>query len=793
MKNLNISEKILKIVKKILPFIFFLNFDLGLSILYAGENNGTIGSQWAGDGNACALVCLSNNETYTNNGNIYGWRGVVNLRNRSGTTFTNSAGANVQFSGTGGWMPGGTNAETGTSTLNNTLNNYGTLGRSDAGNRPVHTESTGNNTVINYSTGIIQSNNIAVSLWSNRGEDVFTNSGTVTGGNYGFEASFKDRGQAGTLATLSLEFTNNSGGTITGTNQNGAHIAAPAVPTFINGGTITGGVDGVWFHSGTTVTTFTNTGTINGGTIDIDNDGTITTMNNDQGGDDVLTFDGKVPTNYNVTLNSTSDYGKIDFSNETGSLTFGINSSSTLAANTYSTVLKNIAAGNISNEATWTNYDSTYKWRLVANGDDWDLEVANRRTGYTTRITNTKLSEITTVLESLNTRGSRSTLTTNLDALSDTALEKAVRQIKGVTLQKSIGQSVKSNNNFRRAMSNATSTGNNTNLVRNNFADLTTADYLNFSGFSQNNFNMIDQNNFTFKDLATIYKNKNLLSFGSGGNQMFLRTFGGATDQDKVGNDIGYSSLTAGFVFGSQSFLNPDLQAGWGLGFSSKGLDYDEGYGLNNTHSLHANFFAEKNYGAYKTNLSFGTFLSQSNSTRNITEGATQTLKSTSYDLGFDIKMDLTKTFKVLGWEISPLASFSSSYVIQDDINESGGDLALDIKTDNLLQIKPEIGFSFDRNLSSESLASKKLSFSFFGSKEEKLDGSDSRATIRDTGDGYALIDNNKADKFLTSGLSYISTNEIKNSLLNFGAFFTQNEQGNMDSGLLTFNYQKKF
>jgi hypothetical protein len=84
-------------------------------------------------------------------------------------------------------------------------------------------------------------------------------------------------------------------------------------------------------------------------------------------------------------------------------------------------------------------------------------------------------------------------------------------------------------------------------------------------------------------------------------------------------------------------------------------------------------------------------------------------------------------------------------------------------------------------------------SFSFFGSKEEKLDGSDARATIKDTGDGYALIDDQKTDKFLTSGLSYISTNEINNSLLSFGAFFTQNEHGSMDSGLLSFNYQKKF
>ena len=72
---------------------------------------------------------------------------------------------------------------------------------------------------------------------------------------------------------------------------------------------------------------------------------------------------------------------------------------------------------------------------MVANGNDWDLEVANRRTGYKVRIPSDKFSKIATVLENLNTRGEKSTLTSNLDSLSDIALKKAFRQIKGMTLQ----------------------------------------------------------------------------------------------------------------------------------------------------------------------------------------------------------------------------------------------------------------------------------------------------------------------------------------------------------------------
>ena len=139
----------------------------------------------------------------------------------------------------------------------------------------------------------------------------------------------------------------------------------------INTGTITqsGSTDAI-LNEGTNAV-ITNTGTINGSVYDINNTGTITTLTNDQGGSDPLTFDGKVPTGYNVILNSTSDFGKVDFSNESGSLTFRIDSSSSLTANTYSAVLQNIAGGNIGNENTYINYDSTYKYRLVANGSNW--------------------------------------------------------------------------------------------------------------------------------------------------------------------------------------------------------------------------------------------------------------------------------------------------------------------------------------------------------------------------------------------------------------------------------------
>ena len=776
---------------KIIFSLFILIFLFQKKNVSAGENNGTIGTYGVTDGNGGGIVRPSNNETYTNNGDILGWRGLVNIRSRSGTTTINSEGALIDFNGTGGWMPGGTNSETSTSTLNNTLENYGTIGRTTGNNRPVHTESTGNNTVNNYATGSILSKNIAVSFWSNRGTNSFTNSGTVTGGNYGFEASYKDRGQAGSLATLSLAFTNNSGATITGTNQNGAHIAAPDVSAFTNAGTITGGVDGVWLHSGTTATTFTNTGTITGATIDIDNDGTITTMSNDQGGNDTLTFDGKVPTNYKVIINSTTDFGKIDFSNETGSLTFAIDSSSTLSASTYASVLQNIAAGNIGNEATWTNYNSTYKWRLVANGTDWDLEIANRRTAYTTRITG-KLNKILEVLENINTNSSNTTLTTALDSLSDSALEKVASQIEGVTIKSINRQSFKNHSTFKRAVSSALVAPSVSSLTRNNYASLSLNDLI--FNQSQNEYQMYSANSFDFKSMANIFKNKDLFSLKSKGSTLFFRTFADQTNQDKIGTDTGFETSTAGFLLGNQNNLTDDIEQGWSLGYSSNDTDFDENYGNSEANTLHAMIFQNQQYDNFVLGLNLGTYVSRTDMDREITDGSVQTLKSRSYNYGFDITADIKQSYQLENnFTFTPSFSTNLSYIIQDDLDESGGDLALSVNNDDLLIVKPEIGFALDKNFKNTETVLQNFGFSVYGSYEEKLEGTTSKAKIKDTGSNFDIVDDNTDDTFITAGLGFTSTDKEKNQEYNFGIYHTQNDDNDLNSTLLSYNFKQKF
>ena len=413
------------------------------------------------------------------------------------------------------------------------------------------------------------------------------------------------------------------------------------------------------------------------------------------------------------------------------------------------------------------------------------------RSGYTVRITASSMKDILTVLEQINTDSKNTTLTSALDDLNDAQLKIAAKQIKGLTINRVKLQSVKSNNNFKQAMNSAISGPSFTQFVRNNYANLTSNEVENFYNPSLENINIT--NDLTISDIAKIYSKKNLLTIGSPDSSLYLRTFGGVTDQKSFGDETGYSSNTAGFVFGSQANFE-NLKAGWGLGFSTTGLDYEDNYGLNNNHTLHSNFFANKEYDKYQTSFNFGTFISKNSTTRNVTEGHTQTLKSNQYDLGFDLSGGISKEIEFLnGWIIDPSLNLSANYVFQDDIDESGGDLALSIKTDNLLQVKPELGFNLAKEFSNNQDKPKGFNFSFFISEENKLDGYNSDATIKDTGSSYTLTDSRKTDQLITAGFGFSSSNLKNNSQFVISAFGTENKYGDLNSSLLSFNFSKKF
>ncbi len=222
----------------------------------------------------------------------------------------------------------------------------------------------------------------------------------------------------GTIYTSSLGtiVTITNSGTISASNGTAGITNKGTITTINNSGTITDATDDGILNEGT-ITTITNTGTITGGSgtgdVDIKNSsGTITTLNNDQGGNDALTYDVVLPTNYNVIVNSASDYGKIVFSNKSGTTTFGVDSTSTFTGASVNTTYSDVISGLTESDlesctsdtdcTTGNNFEGTnkYYWKLDdTNGDDdWDLIITSIKSSIPPASTLPK----TPTLESMN-------------------------------------------------------------------------------------------------------------------------------------------------------------------------------------------------------------------------------------------------------------------------------------------------------------------------------------------------------------------------------------------------------
>jgi hypothetical protein len=315
----------------------------------AVTNSGLIDTAGSANLNSVKFIDNSGSNSLTNSGTIqtettgnYGH--AIHVEDASITEITNSSGGTIKVTDSA-LNSGAIRINTGGSV--NTITNNATISAvSTTHSRGILSISTAtidritNTGTISASGG--SNSNYGIVFWNNSGTSI-TNSGTIqgTGGSYGYGIRI---GESGNISTIT------------------------------NSGTIKGSKDGI--SNSNTISSIVNTGTITGtsGYSIHNGDGSITNLTNSQNN---LTLIGNVPTNYYVKVNSSSSYGKISFTNASGSMNIGIADDSTLTEGAYEAVVSGVSASNISNSSgTYVSNANHYKYSVSnSSGTQWDLVV----------------------------------------------------------------------------------------------------------------------------------------------------------------------------------------------------------------------------------------------------------------------------------------------------------------------------------------------------------------------------------------------------------------------------------
>jgi hypothetical protein len=158
------------------------------------------------------------------------------------------------------------------------------------------------------------------------------------------------------------------------------------ITSLINTGTISANIH---FYNNSTIGVLTNTGAITGGARSIYSLGTIGVLNNLQGASSsALTLtNGNLPTQYNIIVQSISNYGQLSAAGSSGPMAFNIYGNlgttlvsgvgaSALTANRYRNVLQGFSS--LAGVSGTTGTYGGYSYSLVTNGvlaNSWDLLV----------------------------------------------------------------------------------------------------------------------------------------------------------------------------------------------------------------------------------------------------------------------------------------------------------------------------------------------------------------------------------------------------------------------------------
>jgi outer membrane autotransporter protein len=257
-----------------------------------------------------------------------------------------------------------------------------------------------------------------------------SNSGTISANSSYAVANFNNAN----ITTLSNTGTISTSGVYTLANFDSANIT-----TLNNSGIISaGGFYALANFGSASIGTLTNLGSITAQGSAIYNQSVIGVLNNLQGSPtSALTYMGNLPTNYNIIINSPTNYGKLAVTAGAGATTFGISSlSSSVTNGTYSSAITGITSANLtSTSGSSIVSGTTYTWTLTnSSGNIWDLIIGGAGGSSTYRSTalaalRNHAANAAGVLDSVSANpGALSGVITALDGLTGTAQANAITQ-----------------------------------------------------------------------------------------------------------------------------------------------------------------------------------------------------------------------------------------------------------------------------------------------------------------------------------------------------------------------------
>jgi autotransporter-associated beta strand protein len=238
---------------------------------------------------------------------------------------------------------------------------------------------TGNNITI-LNNGLISINGfLSIGIYSNNNGYMITNTGTIS------NAGDFSNGIYVTVSSADTTIHNENSIISTGDNNNSIFTQGSNT-TIINEGSISS-TGGQGINAGGLNAVIINNGSISatGGHGIYAGVGAVNTLDNSQGGNGTspstraLTYNGNLPTNYNIIINSANHYGQLAVSNGTGTTTFGISSLSTMNSSILNTTLGSVLSGVASSlllNTSGTLNGYTFVLSETASGSEiWNLMI----------------------------------------------------------------------------------------------------------------------------------------------------------------------------------------------------------------------------------------------------------------------------------------------------------------------------------------------------------------------------------------------------------------------------------